>query len=256
MYHDRPTVIRSREYVSAENDGSVNGIHRTSLRQHSECVIFVREDMIQPAELRLAAQLAAREGSLLIGLMAEMTMPTRRTAENLRLLLRFCGTVVLVDPIRESYSDVAFAISEGLKDNSRRGLRTILTRGQLARAILTNSSSNIDEALHKALRILLPVAEFSCEPQVYLNILGREVDRKTVSRATGWISDTLHPSGTIVRHARTEGDVKASVFLLVTGIAFPHSPSFRQLSIEIDELEPESDTDRAMEIALGLDQME
>ena len=248
-------MIRSREHISAENNGSISEIHRTLLRQDNERIIFVTEDITQP-ELRLAAQLAERDDSLLIGLMPGITKPNRRTTENLRLLLRFCDTVILLDTNRKSYSDVAFAINEGLKENSRRELRTMLSRGQLARASLTNSSSNVEEALLQALRTFLPAAEFSCEPQVYLNILGREIDQKTVSRATRWISDTLHPSRTFLRHAQSEGDVTASVFLLVTGIAFPQSSSFRELSIEIDELEPESDTDGAMEMALGLDQME
>lgn len=270
-------MLKTREQASAENDASgLDGLMMTAGQPHygapGTClarrdsgIIFITGSLIQPAKLQLAAELAKRDGCILIALMPGIGLSSLSEAENLRLMLRFCDTIVFVDPIQGSpdpgprllYSDVAFAISEGLKDTScRKPLRRMLTRGQLARVSAANSSSNVEEALLKALRALLPVAEFSNRPQVFLSILGREIDRKTLVRASRWVARAMRPIDIIVCSAQRSSQATASVYLLVTGIAFPHSPSSRKLSIDVDELEPESDNDNGMDIRLGLDQME
>jgi hypothetical protein len=130
----------------------------------------------------------------------------------------------------------------------------MLRRGQLARVSSARSRSNIEEALLRALRVLLPITEFSRKPEVFLGISGREIDRKAVARTSRWISKVMCPANTIVCSTRRESEV--GVFLVATGIAFPYSPSSRRLSINLDELEPESDDDKEIAITLGLDQME
>jgi hypothetical protein len=130
----------------------------------------------------------------------------------------------------------------------------MLRRGQLAMVTSATSNSNIEEALLRALRAILPVAEFSRRPEVFLGISGRETDGQAVARALRWISRALYPSNTIAYSKCVDSAV--TVFLAATGIAFPYSPSSRRLSMNLDELEPESDDDDYMAITLGLDQME
>jgi len=269
-------VLRSRERDSVQTDGSV--LHSldtlgrpnyetlgTVVAERDSGIIFVAGNLIAHAKVRLAAELAKRDGYLLVGLVPGLHLSNLDIAESLRLMLRFCDTIVIVDPINNSphsgsvrlqYSDVAFEICKGLTNNScRRLLRSMLKRGQLARVTWAKSTSSVEEALLKALRTLLPVAEFSHKPEVFLSIIGREIDHKTLARVSKWISDALHPSDTIICTYRENG-VKARVYLVVTGITFPHSASSRRLSIDIDELEPESNKDNEMALALGLDQME
>ena len=75
-------------------------------------------------------------------------------------------------------------ICEGLANTSgHRFLRGMLKRGQLARVSSARScSGNVEEAILKALRAILPVAEFTQHPDVFLNISSRnEIDRKTLT---------------------------------------------------------------------------
>jgi len=236
----------------------------TYLAGRDSGILFITGSLIQSAKLRLAARLAKRDGRLLIAFMPGTNLPGLKEAENLRLMLRTCDTIILVDPVKESiessrfpYSDVAFAICEGLRDTScRKPLRRMLTLGQLARVSSAESSSNVEEALLKAVRKLLPVAEFSHKPLVFVNIVGREVNRKTLVRASRWVASTLRPTDMILCSVQRDGEIPVSVHLLVTGITFPHSPSSRKLSMDLDEIEPESAGDKEMGITLGLDQME
>lgn len=267
-------MLKTREQPSAEDHPpAINrlkttgqlyyGTPGTSLARRYPGILFITGSKIQPSKLQLAAQLAKRDSSLLVALMPRMNLSQLIEAENLRLMLRFCDTIIIVDSTQElsgsyaglTYSNIIPAICEGLQDAScRKPLRRMLTRGQLARVSAANSS-NVEKALLIALRKLLPVAEFSHKPQVFLSIVAQEVDRKTLVRASRWIS-ALRPSHTIIRSNPGNGQVTASVYLFVTGIAFPHSPSSRKFSMDIDELEPESAGDDEMEITLGLDQME
>jgi len=270
-------VLKSRERDSVETDESVlHGLEMLEqscyetlgpvYAKHNPCVIFIAGNLIELAKVEFAAELAKRDNSLLVGLVPGTNLSSLGTAENLRLMLRFCDTIMIVDPIGKSpdsgtvrlpYSELAFEIREGLTNTScRKLLRSMLNRGQLARVSSARSTSNVEEALLKALRQLLPVAEFTHDPEVFLRIIGREIDRKTLARATKWVSNALHPSETIVCSTFSEGDVQASVHMVVTGIAFPHSSSSRRLAMDIDELEPESNKDNEMAITLGLDQME
>jgi len=269
-------VLRSREQDSIETDGpilhSLDTLERpcyeslgTVVAERDSGIIFIAGNLIEHAKVLLAAELAKRDNYLLVGLVPGLHLTNLDIAESLRLMLRFCDTIVIVDPIKNSpysgpirlpYSNVAFEICKGLTNSScRRLLRSMLKRGQLARVSWANSASSVEEALFKALRTLLPVAEFSQKPEVFLSIIGREIDRKTLARVSKWISNALHPSETIVCTYRESG-VRARVYLVVTGIAFPHSPSSRMLSIDIDEVEPESNKDNEMVLTLGLDQME
>ena len=269
--------MRSRERDSVEVDESVLHALDTPLQSRYETlgtvvaerdsgIIFIAGNIIEQAKMRLAAELATRESFLLVGLVPGSNLVNVDTAESLRLMLRFCDTIMIVDPIKKSpnsgpesasYSEIALEICEGLTSKScRRLLRSMLKRGQLARVGSATSTSNVEEAVLKVLRSVLPVAEFSHKPEVFLSILGREIDPKTLERASKWVSNALHPSNTIVYSTHRESDVKASVYLVVTGIAFPRSPLSRRLSMDIDELEPESNRDNEMGIALGLDQME
>lgn len=270
-------MLRSRERGSVENDVTVlhgldmlnQSCHEpfgTIVAERGSHTVFIAGNLIEYAKVRYAAELAKSDNSLLIGLVPGKHLTSLGTARNLRLMHRFCDTIIIVDTIEEAsnsglvrleYSDVAFGICEALtKASCIRLLRSMLKRGQLARVSSARSNSNIEEALLRALRALLPVAEFSHEPEVFLGISGREIDRKTLARASRWISRVLYPLTTIACSTCRESEVEARVFLVATGIAFPYSPSSRKLSITLDELEPESDGDNEMAITLGLDQME
>jgi hypothetical protein len=132
----------------------------------------------------------------------------------------------------------------------------MLKRGELARVSSARSNSNVEEALLRALRPLLPIAEFSRKPEVFLNISGSEIGRKTLAQASRWVSNVLHPVNTIVCSTCRERELEAHVFLVATGIEFPYSPSSRRLTMDLHEFEPESDGDNEIAISLGLDQME
>jgi len=226
-------------------------------------IIFIAGNQVKRAKVQQAAELARSSSSLLIGLVSATNLTDWGTARNLRLMHLFCDTVMIVDKtesastsglIRLEYSDVALEIRETLANAScRKPFRSMLKRGQLARVTAAWSNSNIEEALLRALRALLPVTEFSRKPEVFLHISGRETSRKALNLASRWITRALQPSNTIVSMER---DVETSIFLVATGIAFPYSPSSRRLSITLDELEPESDEEREMALALGLDQIE
>ena len=268
-------MLRSRERNSLENDEmALHGLDMlnqsyhepfgTIVAERGSGIVFIAGKLID-AEVRYAAELARSDRSLLIGLVPGTNLTNWCTARNLRLMHRFCDTIIIVDTtekasssglVRLEYSDVAFRICESLTNAScRRLLRSMLERGQLARVSSARANSNVEEALLRALRALLPVSEFSCKPEVFLGISAREIDRKTLARASRWVSKALCPSNTIVCSFR-ESEVEPSVFLVATGIAFPYSPSSRKLSMNIDELEPESDGDNEMALTLGLDQIE
>jgi hypothetical protein len=270
-------VLRSREPDVVEADESLlHGLARleqscyepfgTIVTERGSGILFVAGNLIEHHKLRLAAELAKRDDSLLIGLTPGLYLSKLGTSENLRLMHRFCDTIIIIDPIKKQpnsgperlrYSDVAFEIYKGLTNVScRRLLRSMLKRGQLARASSARSTSNVEEALLRAVRTLLPVADFSRKPEVFLSISGRKIERKTLARVSKWISNTLYPSNTIICYTYSGSEANTSVFLAATGIAFPYSPSARRLSMDLDELEPESDGDNEMAIALGLDQME
>ncbi len=268
-------MLRSRERGSLENDEvALHGLDMlnqschepfgTILAERGSGTVFIAGTPVD-AEVQYAVELARSDSSLLIGLVPGTNVTNWGTARNLRLMHRFCDTIIIVDTteepsssglVRLEYSDVALGICEALTNTScRRLLRSMLERGQLARVSSARSNSNVEEALLRALRALLPVSEFSRKPEVFLGISGREIDRKTLTRASRWISNALYPSNTIVCSFR-ESEVEASVFLVATGIAFPYSPSSRRLSMNLDELEPESDGDNEMALTLGLDQIE
>jgi hypothetical protein len=159
--------------------------------------------------------------------------------------------------MRLEYSNVGLEICKGLRDVSCGVLfRGMLKRGQLARVSSARSVFNIEEALLRALRALLPVTEFSRKPEVFLGISGQRINRKTLTCVSRWISRALYPSNTIICSSCNDNELEASVFLVATGIAFPYSPSSRKLSINLDDLEPESDGDDEMALTLGLDQIE
>lgn len=270
-------MLRSRERGSVEaNEAVLHGLdilnqscHEpfgTIAAERGSGIIFIAGNLIEHAKVRYAAELARSDSSLLIGLVPGTNLTNLGTARTLRLMHRFCDTIIIIDTIerasnsgliRLEYSDVASRICEALTNAScRKLLRSMLKRGQLARVSSARSNSNIEEALLGALRALLPVTEFSREPEVFLGISGREIDRKTLARVSRWISNALYPSNTIVCSTFRESEVEASVLLIATGIAFPYSPSSRRLSINLDELEPESDVDNEMTITLRLDQIE
>jgi len=232
-------------------------------------IVFIVGNMISRSIVQLAAELAKRNGSLLVGLVAGIDLPhNSNAAENLRLMLHFCDTAIMVDSVEipeiaglaQKLPEGVSEIYEGLANTSgHRFLRGMLKRGHLARVSSARScSGNIEEAILKALRAILPVAEFTQPPDVFLNISSHnEIDRKTLTRASKWISKTLAPANAIICSNCREGAAQASVCLLVTGLAFPYSsPSSRNISIDIDDLEPESSTDNEMTITLGLDQIE
>ncbi len=270
-------MLRSRERSSTENDGVVlHGLDMLNQSRHEPFgtivaeresgIIFIAGNLIEHAKVRYAAELARSDSSLLIGLVPGKNLTDWGTARNLRLLHRFCDTTIIVDTMEKvsssgivklEHSDVALRICKAVANAScRKVLRSMLGRGQLARVSSARSNLNVEEALLRALRTLLPVTEFSRKPEVFLGISGREIDRKTLARASRWISKALYPSNIIVYSTCRESEVGADVFLVATGIAFPYSPSSRKLSINLDELEPESDGDNDMSLTLGLDQIE
>ena len=235
-------------------------------------IVFIAEHMIEHSMVQLAAKLAKRNGSLLVGLMPRMVLSRKRSAaRNLRLMIHSCDTTILVNSVGGpnnveleqglsslGYPNVISEICEGLVDTSdRKALRGLLKRGQLARASSASSPTlNIEGGILKALRELSPVAELVQNPEVFLNISSRdEIDRKTLTRASEWISRVLTPANVVICSNKKYVAPQPSVFLLVTGVAFPYS-SARNLSIDIDDIEPESSNDDEMSITLELDQLE
>ena len=270
------TVSESRDPGSAETDELVLHGLDVSARlcieargviaaERASGVIFITGNLIDRSKVRFAAELAQRDRSLLIGLLPGINLCKLSAAENLRSMLHFCDTVIIMDPMEKANSGlirsrrrvVASAICEGLADSSsQRPLRNMLKRGQLARVGSARSTSNVEEAILKALRAILPVAEFSRNPEVFLNISSPKIDRNILARASKWISKALNPSNTILCSNYRKGTVEANACLLATGMAVPYSPSSRNISMDIDELEPESNSDNEIAMALGLDQME
>jgi len=274
---DRSNMSGSREPDSVEIDEPVrHGLDVSGplcikpsggiAAERAAGIIFITGNLTDRSKVRFAAELAKRDCSLLIGLLPEVNFSNVSAAENLRLMLHFCDTVVIVDPIekpsnsglvRLRRSAVASAICEGLADiSSQRPLRSMLKRGQLARVGSALSTSNVEEAILKTLRAFLPVAEFSHSPEVFLNISGPKIDRNILARASKWISMVLGPSNTVLCSTHRKGAVEANVCLLATGITFPYSPSSRNIPMDMDELEPESKSDNEIAMGLGLDQME
>ena len=274
----------SREPVSAETDKWVlyslsnANIDLTSqsafekfgieAAERGRDIVFIDWNLSSPSIVQLAAELANRDGSLLVGLVPGTDLSRNwNAAENLRLMLHFCDTVIMANSVEipdnvglaQRLPEVISEICEGLANTSgHRFLRRMLKRGQLARVSSARScSGNVEEAILKVLRAILPVAEFTQHPDVFLNISSRnEIDRKTLTRASKWISKSLTPANAIICSNCKEA-AQASVCLLVTGIAFPYSSSSsRNLSIDIDDLEPESSIDNEMMITLELDQIE
>lgn len=244
-------------------DQSCHEPFETLVEERFPGIIFIAGNQVKRAKVQQAAELARSSSSLLIGLVSGTNLTDWGTARSLRLMHRFCDTVMIVGQmesasnsglIRLEYSDVVLQIRETLANASCRKLfRSMLRRGQLARVTAARSNSNTEEALLRALRALLPVTEFSRKPEVFLHISGQETNRKNLNRASRWITRALQPSNTIIS---MESDVETNIFLVATGIAFPHSPSSRKLSITLDELEPESDEESELALALGLDQIE
>jgi len=229
----------------------------------SSNIVFVSGDLVAYARTRDAAELAKRSKSLLVGLVHDTNVTHLATARNLRLMHRFCDTIIIADNISSDsdagleYSDIALEICEGLTNaSSKRMLRVLLQRGQLARVIRIRSYSNVEDVVLKALRKLLPVTEFSRNPEIFLNLSGRGVNRKSQACVSRWVSRAMCPTNIIMCSRNDERAVETSLFLLVTQVTFPHSPSSRRLSINLHELEPESESDDETNLTLGLDQME
>ena len=232
-------------------------------------IVFITGNTIGHSIVQLA-ELAKRRDWPLVGLVPGTDLNRNwSAAENLRLMLHLCDTTVMVNSNEKSdnsglpqlvSSDIVSEICEGLANTSyHRSLRGMLKRGQFARVSCARSSSpNVEEAVLKALRAILPVAGFTEKTEVFLNISGpKKIDRKTLTRASRWISRALTPANAVICANSEEGASGGSVFLLVTQIAFPYlSPSSRNLSIDIDDLEPESSLDNGNRLSLELDQIE
>jgi hypothetical protein len=236
-------------------------------------IVFIADHMIEHSLVRLAAKLAKRNGSLLVGLVPGMTLSRRYcSTENLRLMIHSCDMTILVNSVDGEpqstelgeglsslgYSNVISKICQGLvNDSNRRALRDMLKRGQLARVNSVSSHTpNIETGVLNVLRKLLPVAEFVRNPEVFLSISSRvEIDKKTLARASEWISRVLAPADVVICSNKEYFGAQTRIFFLVTGIAFPYS-SARNLPIDIDDIEPESSNDGEIRIPLELDQLE
>jgi len=230
-------------------------------------IVFFTGTTTSYSMLHLVAQMAKNREWPLVGIVTDSDLNCNWTAvRNLRLMLHSCDTTIMsthnessvILPVTELSSNVISAICEGLTNPCiRRPLRGMLKRGQLARVSSARSNSNIEEAVLKALRPILPLAGITENNEVFLALSCPTIDRKILSHATRWISKALAPANIVICTNSKECIAKWNVFLLITRVAFPYlSPSSRNLCLDIDDLEPESCFENESRLTLELDQIE
>jgi cell division protein FtsZ len=235
------------------------------------------------------AEVARKNGAIVIGLVTKpfhFEQSRLHIAVNsIRRLTNACDTLILIDnyesdpfpmtlPFQlslDTAGQTCCAIVQSLMQafaDSRLGngelgeLRTMLRRGGLAKAGVGQSHSHLgaEEAALRAFRSTMAHGDLSVANGIFVNITGgNHVQPKHVESVVELFSRSVNPSTQFLYGHRTDSCMRGTtkVTLLATGVSFPSGWSrFRQLPLELYDLEPESAEEEDLSLNLGLVQME
>jgi cell division protein FtsZ len=220
----------------------------------------------------VAAEVARKNGALVVGLITKPFFHERRrvgsAVDSLRVLLRTCDTVVLVDNYGAAAAtqgmpfsfdlDIAGQTACSLVSSITRSfhnpsslsfdineLRAMLRRGGLARAGVSGwyPSGGAEEAMLTAVRNIVPHCDLAKAEGVYLGISGDGgLHESDLSSTLELISRRINPNADFFyAHHLDQGTVGLSrISLLATGVSFPYTwGGYRRVPMEIFEMEPE-----------------
>jgi cell division protein FtsZ len=237
----------------------------------------------------IVSETARRAGALTVGIVTKPfhseQVRFRAAIDSIRQMLSACDTVVLIDshsldlsstilPFRfhldpsgltccavvESITHT-FAHS-GLSNADLGEFRTMLRRGGLAKAGIGHSHSHLgaEEAALKALRDPLVLGDLLHANGIFVNISGsKRLEHSHLVSTLELLSRQINPNAPLFYGHRVDPKMQGitRVTLVATGVAFPFSwGGYRNVPLEIYELEPESSREEKLSIELGLHQLE
>lgn len=237
----------------------------------------------------IAAEIARKAGALTVGIVTNPfhseRVRFRAAIDSIRQMLSACDTVVLIDnhsidsssitlPFRfhlDSPGQTCCAVVEavthtfahsGLSNADLGEFRTMIRRGGLAKAGIGHSHSHLgaEEAALKALRSPIMLGDLRNANGVFVNISGsKRVEHTHLTSTLELLSRKINPHAQFLYGHRIDPTMQGMtrVMLLATGIAFPFSwGGYRNIPLEMYELEPDSSLEERLDVELGLHQLE
>jgi cell division protein FtsZ len=235
------------------------------------------------------AEMARKNGAIAVGLVTKPFLFEQNrlhsAVNSIRRLTNACDTVILVDnhacdpfsmtlPFNLSLDtagqtccaivqSLMHAFSDSRLGNGELGeLRTMLRRGGLAKAGIGQSHSHLgaEEAALRAFRNTIARGDLLNASGVFVNITGGDhVRAKHIESAIQLFSRNVNPSAQFLYGHRLDASMLGAtrVTLLATGVSFPSAwGRYRELPLELYDLEPESAEEEGLGLKLGLVQME
>jgi cell division protein FtsZ len=237
----------------------------------------------------ILAEMTRKNGAIVIGLVTKPFLFEQSrlysAVNSIRRLTNACDTLILVDnyacdpfsmtlPFNlslDAAGQTCCAIVQSLMHtftDSRLGngelgeLRTMLRRGGLAKAGIGLSHSHLgaEEAALRAFRNTIAQGDLSNASGVFVNITGGDqVHLKHIESVIQLFSRNINPSAQFLYGHRLDSSMLGATraTMLATGVSFPSDwGRYRKLPLELYDLEPESAEEEALDLNLGLAQME
>jgi cell division protein FtsZ len=235
------------------------------------------------------AEYARKNGALVIGLVTKPFQFERgrfsNAVESTRRMVNTCDTVVLIDNhvAEQTSMTLPFGLSldsagqsccsivqslvhtfaESCRCSAELGeLRTMLRRGGLAKAGVGHSHSHlgVEEASLRAIRNTMAHDDLAGASGIFINITGgKRIQQACVESAVELFSRKIDSSAQLFYGHRTDATMLGltRATLLATGISFPFSwRRFRNLQLDLFDLEPDSTEEEDLGLKLELHQIE